>query len=64
MYWIELQYVSKAHVYYLKSLNNRNNLYTMPEATFKELAISFSVLTQVTQAQRVSVIIDIVRVKP
>ena len=36
----------------------------MPEATFKELAISFSVLTQVTQAQRVSVIIDIVRVKP
>lgn len=31
----------------------------MPEATFKKLPISLSVLTQVTQAQRVSVTIDI-----
>ena len=51
MYCIELQYVSKAHVYNLKSLNNRTNLYTMPEATLKKLPISLSVLTQVAQVQ-------------
>ena len=52
MFWIEWQYVSKAHVYNLKSLNNQNNLHTMPQATFKKIPISVSVLCKLVYCKR------------